>query len=155
MKWTNSKQFKSTKQKPCLADDDEIVFVVDDKEITGKVESSNGTDCYIRNPNTSNDQVFNKLGIVRPLKYAESIQGYEYNGCWPYSRTLKDLTKVVKAVLKECEKHNAKLEEEKDAEPRKGSLENPWTNIEQTRPFMSQIGDYYRYTSGIVVQRIK
>ena len=157
MKWTNSKQFKRTEQKPCLADGDEIVFVVGDEEITGKVEGLGDTNFYIKNPNTYNDQVFGKLGIGESKKYVKSIQGYEIGGYWPYSKTLKDLTKVVKAVLKECEKHNAKIEEEKvkEVEPRKGSLGNPWDNCSVYAPASMPSGDFYQFQSGVVVQRIK
>lgn len=154
MKWTNSKQFKRTEQKPCLAVGDEVVFVVGGEKYLGAVIEGCG-DYHIRIIGKWNCLVFELLGIEKPLEYVKAIQGYANGGLWPYSKTLQDLTRVAKAVLKDCEKHNAKLEEEQEAGPIKGSLENPWDSSSIHTPMSMPIGDYYQFMGGEIVQRIK
>lgn len=153
MKWTSSKQFKRMEQKPCLAVGDEVVFVVGKESHVGLV--SDESDEYFIDINSDNSLIFTLLGIKK-VEYVKDIQGYVGNGVWPYSKTLQDLTKVVKAVLKDCEKHNAKLEEEKEAEPRKGSLENPWAVADYKNLLTDlPVGDHYKFKAGEILQRVK
>lgn len=157
MKWSKSKQFKRTGPKPCLAVGDEVEFVVGEEKCLGEVTEGGG-EYYIRTFGKWNNVVFELLSIEKPFVYVEAIQGYADGGLWPYSKTLKDLTKVVKSVLKDCEKHNAKLEQEKAkvAEPRKGSLENPWSVADYKNLLTDlPVGDHYKFESGEILQRVE
>lgn len=160
MKWTNSKQFKRTEQKPCLSLGDDVEFVIGHVSYVGTVSTDSGSeecDFYLDFP-SYNDVVFAELGIDK-RNFVESTLGYvAISGIWPNCENLKDLTKLVKALLKECEKHNAKLEEDKvkEVEPRKGSLVNPHTPSFLTIGGVSDIeaGDYFSVL-GCVYQRVK
>jgi hypothetical protein len=160
MKWTNSKQFKGTEQKPCLSLCDDAVFVIGGVSYVGTVRTDSGSeecDFYLDFP-SYNDVVFTELGIDK-RDFTKSTLGYvAVSGIWPNCENLKDLTKLVKALLKECEKHNVKLEEEKVksvTEPRKGSLENPWDMESQYSSRMIPLGEFYGYSNGVVMQRVK
>ena len=140
MLYTKSSDFKKKVEKPTLAVDDEVEFLVGDISHTGTVCGDNLSLWYLSFL-CPNDLVFGELNISKK-SFTKKILGYEeVCGIWPYCKTLQDLTKLTCALLKECEKYNAKLDaadatvvsaevagivEEDISLAPKGTLENPW-----------------------------
>jgi len=78
-----------------------VTFKVNDEELKYEVIKNN-TGYYLRiiktsNPNYDNAVIFKKLGIDK-INFFESTLGYYKVGQFPYSKTLDDLKKVIKAL---------------------------------------------------------
>lgn len=81
-----------------------IEFIFSDKShYVGEIRCFRGY--FIDIKDYSNEYIFKRLGIESPKKFVESIVGYSFDGSWPEVETLKDLRKVLDALLS----YNTKL----------------------------------------------
>lgn len=139
MEYTKSSELKKQETKPCLNINDTIVFNINNNIYTGIVKSVVSKYYVAILPLYINNIVFENLGIEDSFKFVHDIQGYtifsNYNAdyIWPFSSTLEDLTKVVKKLLKLCEKTT------KEVFPQ-GDLKNP---IPISSGIQFKIGHYY------------
>lgn len=108
MEYTKSSEFKKEKVKPCLKIKDTIIFNINNIQYKGIVLDYSGLFFIQVEDSYNNSIIFQKLGL-NPFTFVEEIQGYDeclsqYDSIWPYSKSLEDLTKVVRKLLKLCEK---------------------------------------------------